>query len=67
MKFVNQRRSWLANILTEDIDETPEDAQYQNIIKFHQFQRNIRKKKEVFLGQIFFILLNSLIRGWSLF
>lgn len=58
LKHVSQRRTWLADILQENADSTPEDAQYKHITKLHAFQKQIRSAKDVnlfnFLTMIFF-------------
>ncbi|KAH0820679.1 hypothetical protein GEV33_002110 [Tenebrio molitor] len=47
LKHVSQRRAWLAEVLQENGDSTPEDAQYKHITKLHTFQKQIRNAKDV--------------------
>lgn len=44
---MSPRRAWLADILQENVDSTPEDAQYKQITKLHSFQKQIRSAKDV--------------------
>lgn len=46
-KNVSSKRKWLADVLQENADSTPEDAQYKHIMRMHSYQKNLRKTKEV--------------------
>lgn len=45
------QRQWLANVLQENSDNTPDDAQYKHILSMHAYQKKLRKSKEVFVNQ----------------
>ncbi|RZC35852.1 DNA helicase Ino80, partial [Asbolus verrucosus] len=47
LKHVSPRRAWLAEVLQENADSTPDDAQYKHITKLHTFQKQIRSAKDV--------------------
>ncbi|EFA10951.2 chromatin-remodeling ATPase INO80 [Tribolium castaneum] len=47
LKHVSQRRAWLAEVLQENADSTPDDAQYKHITKLHTWQKQIRSTKDV--------------------
>jgi hypothetical protein len=58
---VSQRRAWLAEVLQENGDSTPEDAQYKHITKLHTFQKQIRNAKDVHDSVYIDILIDFLI------
>ncbi|CAH0562051.1 unnamed protein product [Brassicogethes aeneus] len=45
-KTVSGSRKWLADILQENSDTTPDDAQYKLITRYHAFQKKLRLSKE---------------------
>lgn len=58
-KNVSSKRKWLADVLQENTDSTPEDAQYKHIIRMHSYQKNLRKTKEVVI--LFIIITITLL------
>lgn len=46
-KSISARRKWLADVLQENSDNTPDDAQYKHILRMHAYQKGLRKSKEV--------------------
>ncbi|CAH1153557.1 unnamed protein product [Phaedon cochleariae] len=54
LKNVSSRRKWLADVLQENSDSTPEDVQYKNIIRMHSYQKYLRKSKEKYENYMFY-------------
>lgn len=43
---VSARRKWLADVLQENSDSTPDDVQYKYVMRMHSYQKFLRKTKE---------------------
>ncbi|XP_056645619.1 chromatin-remodeling ATPase INO80 [Diorhabda sublineata] len=46
LKSVSSRRKWLADILLENNDSTPDDVQYKYVMGMHSYQKFLRKTKD---------------------
>ncbi|KAL3289771.1 hypothetical protein HHI36_023166 [Cryptolaemus montrouzieri] len=45
-KNVSLERKWLADILQENTNHSPEDVQYRHILRLHQYQKKVRFGKK---------------------
>nr|XP_023027686.1 putative DNA helicase Ino80 [Leptinotarsa decemlineata] len=54
LKNVSVRRKWLADVLQENSDVTPEDVQYKHIMRMHSYQKYLRKTKENYDNYMFY-------------
>ncbi|XP_028128884.1 chromatin-remodeling ATPase INO80 [Diabrotica virgifera virgifera] len=48
LKTVSTRRKWLADVLQESSDSSPDDVQYKHVMRLHSYQKSLRKRKENF-------------------
>ncbi|XP_072402689.1 chromatin-remodeling ATPase INO80 isoform X2 [Diabrotica undecimpunctata] len=46
LKTVSARRKWLADVLQESSDSSPDDVQYKHVMRLHSYQKSLRKTKE---------------------
>ncbi|XP_057659365.1 chromatin-remodeling ATPase INO80 [Diorhabda carinulata] len=46
LKSVSSRRKWLADVLLENNDSTPDDVQYKYVMGMHSYQKFLRKTKD---------------------
>ncbi|KAJ8923687.1 hypothetical protein NQ315_010268 [Exocentrus adspersus] len=53
-KNVSAKRKWLADVLQENTDSTPEDVQYKHVMRMHSYQKNLRKTKETNVSNYMF-------------